>query len=207
MQARLTFFNYLRSEFFPRLTTLGFAGDEKDYRRINGELISMVAIHEHRGGDRCNVQLAMHLTFLPASWARHSLSIEKLTAADCEFQWRLSPPNKHDYWWRYQKWFQSPTRCAAHLIRTFREQGETLFERFQSAEDFLSLYRPEDFTSGKWLKAEHGIRPQRGALTMARICLHVGRAQEAKAFAQAGISLISPTTGLASEYLNILKAA
>lgn len=207
MQARLLFFDHLRSEFFPRLTSLGFSGDEKTYRRICGDILSMVTIQEHRGGDRCSVQLATHLTFLPASWARHSLSMEKLTAADCEFQWRLNPPHKHDHCWRYQRWFQSPARCAGHLIRTFKEQGEALFDRFQTAEDFLSLYQPEDFISGEWLKAKPGIKPQRGALTMARICLHVGRAAEAKAFAQAGISLISPTTGLATEYRNILKAA
>lgn len=207
MQARLIFFDYLRREFFPRLTSLGFAGDEKNHRRMTGEIISMVTIHEHRRGDRCSVQLAMHLTFLPARWARHTLSMEKLTAADCEFQWCLNPSHKHDYWWPYQRWYRSPVRCAGHLVRTFKEKGEALIERFQSAEDFLSLYQPEDFTSGRWLKAEHGIKPQRGALTMARICLHLGRPAEAKAFAQAGISLISPTTGLATEYLNILKAA
>jgi len=35
----------------------------------------------------------------------------------------------------------------------------------------------------------------------------MGRPAEAKAFAQAGIGLVSPTTALAAEYHNILKAA
>jgi hypothetical protein len=207
MQARLIFFDCLKSEFIPRLISLGFSGDDKTYRRIRGEIISMVTIQEHRAGDRCSINLALHLAFLPASWARHSLSIEKLTAADCEFQWRLNPPHKHDYWWHYQRWFQSPVRCAGHLIRTFRDRGEVLFDRYQSVDDFAGLYSPEDFTTGGWINAPHGIKPQRGALTMARIQLQLGRLEEARAFAQAGLSLISPTTGLAAEYHNILKAA
>jgi hypothetical protein len=205
MQARMIFYDRLRSEFFPRLTALGFIGDEKTYRRIRGEIVSMVTLREHRGGDRCCIELAMHLGFLPASWSRHSLNTEKLTAADCEFQWRLNPPRKHDYWWYYRRWFQSPVRCAGHLIRTFRDRGEALFDRHQSVEDFAGLFSPEDFTTGDWLKAPHGIKPQRGALTMARIHLQLGRLEEARAFARAGLGLISPTTGLAAEYHNILK--
>jgi len=134
MQARLIFFDHLKNEFFPRLTSLGFSGDGKTYRRIRGEIISMVTLQEHRGGDRICIELAMHLAFLPASWARHSLNIAKLTAADCEFQWRLNPPHKHDYWWRYHRWFQSPVRSASHLIRTFKDRGEGLFDRYQSIE-------------------------------------------------------------------------
>jgi hypothetical protein len=207
MQARMIFFDCLKSEFIPRLISLGFSGDDKIFRRIRGDIISMVTIQEHRAGDRCCINLAMHLAFLPASWARHSLSIEKLTAADCEFQWRLDPPHKHDYWWRYQRWFQSPVRCADHLTRAFRDRGETLFDRYQSIADFAALYSPEDFTTGDWLRVSPRLKPRRGALTMARIHLQMGRLAEARAFAQAGISLISPTTGLAVEYQNILKAA
>ena len=207
MQARLIFLDYLKSEFFPKLTSVGFSGFENTYRRVKGETISMVNIHEHRSGDRCCVNLGLHLKFLPASWARHSLNIEKLTVADCEFQWHLRPPHKHDVWWRYQRWFHSPLRCAAQLVQTYFSQGETLFERFQSVEDFASLFTPQDFESGTWLRAHGGITPQRGALTMARILLYLGRNEEAKAFAQAGIGLISPTTALAADYQNILKAA
>jgi len=207
MHARLLFFEYLKTEFFPRLTALGFSGGDKTFRRIRGEVVSMLTIQEHRAGDRCCIHLAMHLTFLPASWARHSLRMDKLTAADCEFQWRLNPPARHDFWWPYHRWFQSPARCAAHLVRTFMEHGEAVFERYQSVDDFAGLYGPEEFETGKWLKASHGIRPQRGALTMARIHLQMGRLAEAKAFARAGVGLISPTTALAAEYHNILKAA
>ena len=207
MQARLIFFDYLKSEFIPRLNSLGFCGDDKTFRRIRGAVISMVTLQEHRGGGRCCIQLAMHLAFLPASWARHILGVDKLTAADCEFQWRLNPPRKHDYWWPYQRWFQSPARCANHLIRTFLQQGEAVFERYQSVEDFAGLFSPDDFTSGAWLKAPHGLKPQRGALTMARICIQMGRPAEAKAFARAGIGLIAPTTAMAAEYQHILKAA
>ena len=207
MQARLIFFDCLKSELFPQLASLGFCGEDRTYRRIRGEVISMVTIQEHRAGGRCCIHLAMHLTFLPASWARHILSIDKLTTADCEFQWRLNPPHKQDYWWPYQRWFQSPVRCAGHLIRTFMERGEAAFERYRSVDEFAGLFNPEDFTSGAWLEAPHGIIPQRGALTMARIHLQMGRLSEAKAFAQAGVGLISATTALAAEYHSILKAA
>jgi Domain of unknown function (DUF4304) len=207
MQARLIFYDYLKSEFFPKLASLGFAGAEPTYRRVRGEVISILHIQEHRGGDRCCIDLGLHLDFLPASWARHSLNIDKLTVADCEFRWRLSPPHKHDFWWRYQRWFHSPVRCASHLVETYLEQGEGHFERFRSADEIAALFTPQDFESGAWLKASDSVRPQRGALTMARILLHLGRLAEAKAFAQAGIGLISPATALAAEYLNILKAA
>lgn len=208
MQARLIFFEHLKSEFNPQLTSLGFSGDDRTYRRVRGDVISMVNIQEHRRGDRCCINLALHLTFLPASWARHSLSIDKLTAADCEFLWRLSPLHKRDYWWRYSRLFKSPVRCAGHLIRTFMERGEALFDRYRSADDFAGLFKPDDFTTGAWLKAEpDGIKPRRGALTMARIHLHLGRIAEAKAFAQAGMELISSATALAAEYRNILQVA
>lgn len=207
MQARLLFLDYLKSEFFPKLISLGFAGTENTYRRVHGEVISMVQFQEHRAGDRCCINLGLHLKFLPASWARHSLSIEKLTAADCEFQWRLNPPHKHDYWWRYHRWFHSPVRCAAHMLKTYLDYGETVFEHYRSVDDFAGLFTPEDFQSGAWRSASHGIRPQRGALTMARIYLHLGRHDQARAFAQAGIGQISPTTALAADYHDILKAA
>jgi len=207
MQARLIFFDCLKSDFIPRLISLGFSGDDKTFRRVRGDVISMVTIQEHRTGGRCSIHLAMHLTFLPASWARHAMGADKLTSSDCEFQWRLNPPRKHDYWWPYQRWFQSPSRCASHLMRTYLERGEAVFERYQCVDDFAGLFSPDDFTTGAWLKAPQGIKPQRGALTMARIYLQMGRPAEAKAFARAGIELISPTTALAAEYHNILKAA
>lgn len=207
MQVKLIFFEHLKNVFFPKLISLGFVEKEQIFRRATGAVINIINVQEHCNGDRCRINMGLHLEFLPASWARHSLKIGKLTPFDCEFQRCLTPASATDSWWPYRRWFQSPVSRAEKIMDAYLGRGETLFSHYKTTEDFTALFTPEDFQSGGWQSAPHGFRPQRGALTMARIHLHLGQSETAQAYARVGMALTSPNTALAAEYRHILETA
>ncbi len=205
MQAKLSFYECLRNEWIPKLHELGFSGTEQVCRRKNGPIIYIVNLHDHRDGDRCCVKLGMHLTFLPASWARHALSAEKISAADCEFQWQLSPNRNAEFWWRYRTLLCRPVQSARRLIRTYFAAGQACFDCYQSVEDFARMFHPEELVNGIPPDRPLRIRPQRGALTMARIHLHLGNTEEAKVFALTGLQYTPVNSALKLEYEKILQ--
>lgn len=206
MQAKLIFFEHLKNEFIPKLNSLGFAGTELTYRRITNEVINVVHIQEHYAGHHCCLNMGLHLKFLPASWARHCLSHDKMSFPDCEFQRRLTASFKDDGWWPYQRFFRSAKRCADKMMETYLSQGESNFNQLKTPVDFIARFKPEDFQTEDWDRTAHGFRPRRGALTMARIHLYLGNIEEAKAFARSGLEQVASNTALAIDYRKILDA-
>ena len=84
-------------------------------------------------------------------------------------------------------------------------KGESYFNQFKTPEDFTALFTPKDFQIGNRNTTGHSFRPQRGALTIARIHLYLGNTEEAKTFARYGIESVAPNTALAIEYRKIIE--
>jgi hypothetical protein len=137
----------------------------------------------------------------------HALSPEKLTAADCEFQWRLAPFKHQDFWWRYRSLLHPPAQSARRLIRAYFAKGQPCFDRYPSVDDFAGMFSLEELADDNPSANHLRVRPQRGALTMARIHPRLGNTEQARAFAQLGLRQTSTHTALALQYESILKSA
>jgi len=217
MNPKEGFFNCLKSEFAPKLRTLGFNGSGQNFRRIREEVIHILNIQVNKYGGSCCVNLGLHLTFLPVAGGTRLADPKQLRVTSCEFRWRLTPPGASDYWWGYEEGAsahlpfgmeggidQGPIKKARHLIGTYEAFGEPQFQSVMTVEAVSQLFQPEDISGSKELPL-YSFTLARGALTMARIHSYLGDKELARQFARVGLENIGKAKALRIEFENLLR--
>lgn len=201
---RKVFYGLLRDEFAPKLRELGFKGSGSNFRRIRGEVINTINIQGNKYGGSSAVNLGLHLTFLPVNWKDQLPDTKKIKELDCEFRNRLAPKGKHDYWWKYETLFKSPSKQVSHLIDTYLKVGEPAFSKYDTVEKVADMISIEEIFSDNYIKAFGGMTEVRAALTMARIHQHLGDSDLARAFASAGMANLGRATVLEPQFREVL---
>lgn len=112
---------------------------------------------------------------------------------------------KGDHWWKYGGVLDSPTQSARHLIATYLECGEPLFQRYDSVEKIASMISVDEINRKSFVDKFGGIIPVRAVLTMARIHNHLGNTIQSKQFAEVGLINIGHADLRRSEFQNILS--
>lgn len=183
------FFQHLKDQFFPKLREHGFKGSGQNFRRLSGEVIHTINIQANKYGGSCCVNLGLHLSFLPYNWSENELpDAKKIKEIDCEFRGRLSEKGIGDQWWKYDGGlFGSAKSSSTQLMNTYWHVGEPLLQKYQKAEDFVTLYSLEQLKEKDYLPVFGGITRQRAALVMARILSHLDKKKEAREFARIGL--------------------
>ena len=193
-EARDRFLALLREQLAPRLRASGFKGSGQNFLRIRGDTINAVNIQGSRFADECCVNLGIHFTFLPPTWAVEPRVVEKWREPDCEFRWRLSPREKYDHWWRYGTTTTETVETASDLVSTYLTIGEPLMERFSRVEAIVEALSPSSIqdprnTAVPWTKPTvlH-------ALALARIHSHLGNLRLSREYAQVGLATLGKFT-------------
>ena len=204
---RSQFFGFLKEEFAPALRDAGFKGSGAHFRRVAGEVINAIWIQGSRSGDKCAVNLGLHLTFLPLCWKDELPRAGRIKQIDCEFRCRLSPEGKGDYWWEYYGGLLNPaSKNARHLIESYFEWGEPLFQAYSSVQSIASMITLDQLRSENFINAFGGVTIPRAALVMARIQVHMGNSDRAAEFARAGLEKLGSASGLRSELQRLASA-
>jgi hypothetical protein len=190
------FCDVLNREFAPALREMGFVGSGRHFRRIRGEVIHALWIQGDKYGGRCAVNLGLHLSFLPVSAEGGPPPANEIKAAECAFTTRLAPGRAIDHWWRYGGLLRSPVRSARHLIETYAESGEPLFQRYATVEAVGDMASPDALRSG-WAGAGFAAATgPRLALTLARIHQHLGDETQARIYAEVGLAQLGSAKAL-----------
>lgn len=204
MNNREQFLQILRNEFAPRLREIGFKGNERNFKRVDNEIINVINLQANKYGGSYVVNLGLHLTFLPTGMSSELLDVDKIKAHECEFYMRLAPGCKNEHWWKYKGLFCNPSKNARHLIETYFKHGEGNFKDFKSIDDFINIFSIEKLKKDKYANnfREKGVL--RGSLTMARIYEHLGQTENAKIFAKLGLENLGRHTQLKPEFEKII---
>ncbi len=200
------FYGLLRDEFAPKLRELGFKGSGSNFRRIRGEVINTINIQGNKYGGSSAVNLGLHLTFLPVTWADQLPDPKNVKEVECVFRRRLAPGRRSDYWWKYTGIFNSPSKKVSHLIDTYLTIGEPEFSRFDTVEKMVNMIALSDIRFGNYIKVFGGVTEVGAALTMARIHAHLGNNSEARAFANAGLENLGRAIALKTKFIEILES-
>lgn len=196
----------MRDEFAPRLRDAGFKGSGLHFRRISGEIINAISLQGDKYGGRCAVNLGLHLSFLPMNWTHELPDPQKIKEVDCEFRTRLAPKRKHDYWWSYGGLLNPPSKSARHLIDTYFEFGEPLFEAFSTVEDIANMFLPSQLNGKSFLKGFGGVTVPRIALTLAKVHAHMGNTPSSAEYARIGLQNLGKAVALKSELEELASA-
>lgn len=220
MNSKERFFAVLKNEFSPALRRYGFKGSGHRFQREIGEIIHVIGIQTNKYGGSCCVNLGLHLRFLPLTTGKILAQGEKIRAESCEFRWRLAPPGNTDYWWAFEEGIKShlplgidgkevsgSDEQARHLIKIYDAYGETRFQSVMTIEAVAQAIRIEDIERGWPVSPLYSFTAARAGLTMARIHKYLGDSQQARKFAQAGLSRIDRAKGLQLELEQFLNHA
>ena len=206
MNARKQFDTQIKQVFTPILQADGFVVNGNTSRRVIGEVIHVLALQGSIQGGQCCICLGIHLGFLP-SVGTAAIDPEKIEEPECEFRTRLAPPGKSDAWWNYGA-TESEARESAESITQFYQQfGAPYFRRFSSFPDDFTSVTPEMFVNGGALPFPLGGTFVRRALALARIAKRVGRTDEARQFAEAGLARVGPAASLKPAFRQIIASA
>ena len=172
---RSGFLKLLSKELYPLLRAEGFRGSGTTLRRITEPLVHIFNFQGSISSDECYINLGTHLSFLPSVGSK-VLPAASLKEYHCVFRDRIEPPTGQAHGWAYG---QTP---------------EPFFRRYASyPESFVSLVNGTD---------PDEIHPS-DALQYARIAVHLGLRDRARAFAEAGLASTPET---ATTLLANLKA-
>ena len=206
MDARQRFYKALRRTLFPLLRSQGFVGKGTTFRRLNGEVIQVLNIQGSIYGGQCCVNLAIHLTFLPAAGG-DQVDPESIVESQCEFRTRLAPAGLSDYWWEYGKTEVQAEASVSHMVELYQSRGAPYFERHRSFPGPFGSITPQQLEADDFGDFPIPIGgPVQAAVTMVRIAQYLGRKDQAKEFARIALSRWERGTALRAELEQILNA-
>jgi hypothetical protein len=199
MTAYERFHRLLKQNFVPLLRTDGFKGSGNTFRRIRDNVIHVVNVQGSIYGGRCSINLALHFPFLPTAGGRPLGDPKKLKAYECEFRDRLHEAEESDHWWEYGGSEAGAEASTANLIELYRRRGRLFFQRFEPFPEVFERITPAELDSGDLSKLPTPMTLVHAALTLARIMSHLGRPEQSRQFAEAGLRHLGRAVGLKAE--------
>ncbi|KAF0180632.1 MAG: hypothetical protein FD161_726 [Limisphaerales bacterium] len=206
MDARNQFLAQIKQVFAPVLRADGFTGSGSTYRRVTGDVIHIVALQGSVSGGKCCACLGVHLSFLPGQGSLTPPDLKTIEEPDCEFRARLSPPGQSDAWWPYGTTEQEARESAEAIRGLYEQVGAPFFQRFSTFPEDFTRVTPAMLAVGGELPFPAGCTFVRLALALARIAQRVGRTDEARQFAEAGLARVGPATSLKHAFRQIISA-
>jgi hypothetical protein len=188
------FFTILRERFFPRLRAAGFKGSGQHLLRIRGETINAIYIQGSRFAGECCVNLGIHFTFLPPTWAVEPQAVQKWREADCEFGWRLSPREKYGHWWSYGTTLAETVESVSDLLDTYETNGEPLMARFSQMEGIAAALSPISIRDPRSAPVPWKKPTPLHALALARIHKQLGNLNLCREYAHVGLATLGKFT-------------
>jgi hypothetical protein len=165
----------LRDQFYPILRAEGFQGSGTTLRRINGYVVHVVNVQGSSGGQRCYINLGVHLSFLPAPDGNEA-DFTTLKEMECAFRDRLPPPV--GFGWGYGEDAEQMNASVRALCDCWATFGRDFFNQHASyPASFVSLLDKLDPST---------THPSQ-LLTFARIASHLGDTARSSALADEGI--------------------
>jgi hypothetical protein len=199
------FFDCIERRLAPVLQADGFRGSRKCFRRVRGEAVHVIQPQPASSGDRCYINLAVHLLFLPI-YDGSLPDPGRISEAACEFRWRLSPGTTAGSSWFYGP---SPTETEAS-VRNAIEAYETVGRgQFDTIGEFSGIYatlQPADLRDQERNPLFGLQMPVRLARSLALAALHLGQRQRARDFAEFGLSNIGTAKALVPVFEAVLRA-
>lgn len=188
----------LRTILAPVLRRDGYVGSGRTFRRIDGDLIRVVAIQGSRYGGQFAVNLGAHLLFLPDAIG-HPVDPKGISEPLCEFRRRMTAQGS-DQWWDYRSDGRSIMSAVENMVSVYEVHGRKQLAHFWSYPEAFAAVRPESLEDEfeRYFDG-FGSTLVRSALAFARIRAHEGDHVAAKAFAEVGLKNLGMATGLRSQ--------
>jgi hypothetical protein len=207
MDSRKQFLAQVKEVLVPVLKADGFTGSGVTYRRVVGDVFHVLTLQGAVSGGKCCVCLGIHLSFLPGQGSLTAPDPKTVEEPDCEFRTRLTPVGQSDYWWPYGVSEQEAKESAESICRLYQEIGAPYFQRFSTFPEDFTHVTPTMLTAGGELPFPSGGTFVRLALALARIAQRVGRAEDARQFAEVGLARVGPAVSLKHAFRQIIAAA
>jgi Domain of unknown function (DUF4304) len=207
MDARSQFHAQVRKILTPALSAEGFHASGTTYRRALGEMLHVITLQGSVHGGQCCVCLGIHLAFLPTVGSSGIPDAEKIEEPECEFRTRLTPIGQADSWWTYGQTEREAAASAESILSLYRAVGAPYFARFSHFPVDFARVTPEMLASDSELPFPPEGTFVRRALALSRIALHIGRAADARAFAEIGLSRVGPAVSLKRAFRDLIESA
>lgn len=201
---RKQFHDQIKQVFVPVLKSDGFLGSGNTYRRVIGDVIHVVALQGSVSGGKCCVCLGIHLSFLPGFGT--ASDPKRIAEVDCQFRTRLKPAGHSDAWWPYGTTEREARASAESICDLYLQIGAPYFGRFSSFPDDFTRVTPAMLMSQDELPFPGGCTFGRLALALALIAQRVGRNEDARSFAEAGLSKAGDAVLLKTSFKQIIAA-
>lgn len=172
---RRTFLGSLSTRFYPILRAEGFRGSGSTLRRIDSPVIHIFNFQGSSGGERCYLNLGVHLTFLTTP-GESEINVNSLKESQCAFRSRLPPPN--GFGWSYGSSVTEMEEVIESISEPWSDDGHQFFERYADyPTDFRSLIETTD----------EATKHPAHLLTLARIAFHLEDHTRCDSFAQSAL--------------------
>lgn len=193
---RAAFLKLLSQKLYPVLKAEGFEGTGQTLRRIDGPMIHVFNVQGASGGKKCYLNLGAHLDFLPTEGGG-KVAPDAVEEAHCVFRDRLEPPPGHGSDWLYGQTKDEAEANVDLVVREWAGPGRAFFARYGSyPQSFEQLLRETD---------PHEIHA-RNAMHLARIAVHLGDLERARALVDAGLARAPErATSLKADLAEVLK--
>jgi hypothetical protein len=149
------------------------------------------------GGDRCYLNLGLHLAFLPPEGGQ-LVELGELKESHCAFRSRIDPPPGQSFGWHYGSSEAEANSNVDRVLQAWEAQAKLFFARHSYPEGLARLV--EDASAAS-------VHPKH-LLTSARIALQLQDAERAVLLSRTALERISPVAnGLKWEITQFLERA
>ena len=164
----------------PQLRGLGFKGSRRNFRRVQGEVVHILNVQGSSSGERCYVNLGVHLSFLPSAGTGTS-DLKKLKEYDCAFRSRLDPQPHFSLGWPYGATPEQTERIVHLLSNAIELQAVPYFYTYFSF--------PESFQNITLAELDSGTTPCHAAHLFigAQILKHAERFVESEVLSRTAL--------------------
>jgi hypothetical protein len=189
METREYFRRRFAEVIAPVLRQDGFRGSAKDFRRQRGDVLQGLELQASRVGNRCYVNLGLHLAFLPDVVGK-PVDPRRFRIPELEFRTRLPLPDEYQplFGWPYGSSESEGDASLGAMLASYEQHDRQWLSRFSRfPEDWLQL-TPDDLRDRRWISFDFGTTRVRVALTWMRIHEHLGDLDTAREFARVGLA-------------------
>lgn len=178
---RKIFASLLTDRLYPRLRALGYRGSGNTLRRIDGLMVEVFNVQGSSGGERCYLNLGLHMTFLPAEGGG-MVAPGELSESHCAFRSRIEPPADQRFGWAYGSTMDQAQNQVERVLLEWDRQAQPFFEThsFPGGLERMLEDQPSATT--------HPAR----MLTLARGAMQLGRRELALQIAQQALERVPP---------------
>jgi hypothetical protein len=187
----------LRDHFAPVVRRAGFTGSGRNFRRLDGALVSVVNVQGSMAGGQFCINLGVHPVALLEGDPR------KIKEYQCLLRSRLAEDGQSDQWWRYGDDPASLTAAARSAAQLFEAKAVRLFAEQTGKTAPLLIMTPEAMAAGERFSGFGcGLAPT--ALALGRLRKLAGDDALAAAFGRLGLANTPPSAYILRQELEEL---